>query len=84
MIKQLELDVIKEVPRERLAPIRVSFSDTTFTHLILTMIAKQEGVSPGTIVRAMVKAALVQWLKHNSNCKEVNIDVKGFIDNEQL
>lgn len=65
-------------------PIRVTIATETTMHTLLSTIAEKEEVHPNKIVRAMVKAGIVEWLKHTGGNGEFSQEVKGFMTNGRL
>ena len=81
---QTEIETIKKLDEQNPKPIRVTIGVGTMMHALLSNIARSEAVHPNTVVRAMIKAALVEWLKHSTSYPEFNDEVRRWLTDEQL
>jgi len=75
---------IERTSEDEPKPVRITFGYGTFACTILGMIAREEGVTPNVVARAMVKSALVEWLKQSTQYPEFRQDVREHIKNDQL
>jgi len=83
-VSQEEFEGIKNLPAPPRGPIRVTYGTGTPVHILVSLIAKNEGVHPNAVIRAMVKTALVEWLKQASKYTEFTQLGREFLDDERL